>query len=457
MGFWNRLSPLQRALGAGAAGIALIAIVALAVVLVSGGGSEANADPEPQETATPSATATRTPRPATASPTPILYSGLIDGVPMSAAEWEARKDRPVIALMIDNHPAAWPHSGLDKADMVVEAFVEGTVTRYMAVFWRNDVEYIEPVRSARTPYIIWASELDALYGHAGEATTPGPACATCQLSEWGIKDMDAFSGVPSNAYYRDGSRFAPHNLVTGTSAIIDAGSLMGWNLPPTVQRWLFSDAEEAADTPEVGAIEIDFGDPSTAWHVTQWHWDKDTNTYLRFAMGGPHVDGQTGEQLRFKNVVVMRVPWAVADSAGHVTYEQIGAGPVTIYRDGKAIEGEWRKPDRLARTRFYDADGKEIPLNRGPVWIAMIGPNERVLTGLTAADLPPMPFFTPGPDFYGDGGFEEPEEPQPTEPPVTSVPTTAPPTEGPTSEPTVAPTVEPPTEVPTVPADTPTP
>ena len=83
--------------------------------------------------------------------------------------WETR--RP-IAAMIENHVEARPQSGLSLADVVYESVVEGGITRFMGVFYcgvasRNLT--LAPVRSARTFYLPWVLEYDALYNHVGGA------------------------------------------------------------------------------------------------------------------------------------------------------------------------------------------------------------------------------------------------------------------------------------------------
>src|SRR5260221_8029347 len=68
------------------------------------------------------------------------------------------------AVMIDNHPDARPSSGLAEASLVIEAPVEGGMTRYMAVFdATTTVDQIGPVRSARPYFVDFANAFGALY------------------------------------------------------------------------------------------------------------------------------------------------------------------------------------------------------------------------------------------------------------------------------------------------------
>ncbi len=83
--------------------------------------------------------------------------------------WEKR--RP-LAIMIENHADSRPQSGLSRADIVYEAVAEGGITRFMGIFY-CDIAYsqtkVAPVRSARTYFLPWVLEYDALYNHVGGA------------------------------------------------------------------------------------------------------------------------------------------------------------------------------------------------------------------------------------------------------------------------------------------------
>jgi len=399
----RRWAQLQRRpkillIAGGGIGLALALGVAIAVIaLASGGNTQASIDPtatpSPTATSTPTSTPTATP---TATPTPIVHTAIFDGVLMTDEEWQARKDLPPIIVMVDNNPAAFPQTGLDKADLVYEAFVEGQVTRFMALYWRREAEYIEPVRSVRTPFLIWAIELDALIAHAGSSASGTIANAQAQIYEWGLRSLNAFWAASSGAYYRDGNRYAPYNLVTSTVALRNVATALGWVGGPAVEPWLFKeDGEGTASAPTIAGLEVNFRDRRVAAEVIQWHWDEQSKTYLRFQTGGADIDGSTGEQLRFKNVVVMTVPWWVASEVGHVLLDQLGEGPAQVFLDGKMIQATWRKADARSRTRFYDSAGNEIAFNRGSTFVEVVGPASLIQTAETVAGLPAIPPYQP--------------------------------------------------------------
>lgn len=433
-GFGNVLSG-RRGLGIiAAAAVAVIAAVAVALILATR--SSPASEPAGE---TPTATATRaTPTAtATASPTPdaVRFSGVLDGFPMSEAEWQARKDLLPIAVMIDNTPNSYPHAGFDRADLIYEALVEGGITRLMAVYWRQEADLIMPVRSARTPFVIWVDELGALYAHAGSATTTNEANAAGQIIEWGIKDLNAFSPGSNAAYYRDRSRYAPYNLATSTSALRQAAVGLGFAGPPAVESWKFrnpSDPPPAGEPAE--GIEVDFSGRRNAWQLIQWKWDPDRRAYGRYQFGGPFTDAASGNQLFAATVIVMQAEARVVDDSGHVLLAQFGEGPATVFTGGRAIEGTWRKADRKARTRFYDKAGNEIAFERGPIFIEVISQVGKFSYTASAADLPPLPKYVPPPPSAGP--IEEDD--LPPEPTAT-----------PTPEPTATPTLEPPAATPT--------
>ncbi|MEO9255277.1 MAG: DUF3048 domain-containing protein, partial [Tepidiformaceae bacterium] len=386
MGAWLReiwASGRKRAIVGAVALLVVLAGVAVTVILLAGsnGDTAASAGASPTATVTIPASPTATAQP---SSTPTPHTGILDGLPMSDADWNARKDLLPIAVMFDNAPGAYPQYGLDKADIVYEAFVEGGITRFMGIYWSQEADYLEPIRSARTPFVVWADEYGALYAHAGEADTDNAANAGGQMVEWNIFALNAFAPGPSSAFYRDDQRYAPHNLVTGTLPLRAAAASLGYAGPPTVAPWLFKDsAAPTASAPAAEGIEINFEGERIPWELVQWHWDAASKSYLRYQFGGPAIDAKTQQQLRFTNVVVMQTSTEVVDDSGHVLLGQFGSGPATVFMDGRQIAATWKKADRKARTRYYDANGNEIAFNRGPIFIEVIGLQSTVTVAAT--------------------------------------------------------------------------
>ena len=49
----------------------------------------------------------------------------------------------------------------------------------------------------------------------------------------------------------------------------------------------------------------------------------------------------------------------------------VGTGKFTLYRDGKALSGTWRRPTTSAPTAFLDAHGKPVAFKPGKTWVVL--------------------------------------------------------------------------------------
>ncbi|MBI2039952.1 DUF3048 domain-containing protein [Candidatus Microgenomates bacterium] len=301
--------------------------------------------------------------------------------------WEKR--RP-LAVMIENHTEARPQSGLTAADIIYEAVAEGGITRFMALFYCNlsDVQ-VGPVRSARTYYLDWLSEYDALYAHVGGANTPGPADALGQIIRYGIKDLNQFSiGFP--VFWRDYQRLGhpvatEHTMYSTTAKLWEVGAKRGWVATDSANirwdknfaPWKFKEDKGGGTTSK---ITVNFWESQPNYQV-EWNYDAATNSYKR-KNGEDHIDLNNKQQLTAKNIVVqfMRESNANDGYPGnvHLLYKTTGQGRVLIFQDGNVIEGRWIKNSRTARTKYVDEDGKEIEFNRGQIWIQTVPEGSKV-------------------------------------------------------------------------------
>ncbi len=280
------------------------------------------------------------------------------------------KERP-FAVMLDNHPEAYPQSGMSGAVIVFEALAEFGITRYMAVFAPGispDLGVIGPVRSARPYYVEWAKGLRAIYTHAG-GSPEGLLLAETAIE---IINNDGLRRVSGPYFRRNSERLAPHNLYTDSA---------------NIAAFAASRDVEAPDLSEIGFIlkpEAPAGQRPASQSLSYffiyresyvgWSYDPASNNYFYFRGARPDIDQSTGEQLRFKNLVVMEVPEAPipGDPKGRIEQQVLGEGQARIFRDGTMTEATWRKDAGFAQLRFYAADGSEVPMNPGPVWIAAI-------------------------------------------------------------------------------------
>ncbi|PIR04404.1 MAG: hypothetical protein COV59_00975 [Candidatus Magasanikbacteria bacterium CG11_big_fil_rev_8_21_14_0_20_39_34] len=271
------------------------------------------------------------------------------------------KQQHISAVMIENHIDARPLSGLEKASVVYEAPVEGNITRFLALFEGDtDVDQIGPVRSARPYYLDWISEYDgALYGHVG-----GSPEALIDIENYQIFDLNEF--YRGWFFWRSQSRFAPHNAYTSSDLLKKAWEQYGGETETIIESWVF-EKNSVSSTTEcledcAQSLEITYSSP---YYKPIWEYQKDQNTYERTEKGN-------SETFVADTLIVESVQAQVIDDVGRLKIETIGQGDVLIFQNGKVIEGTWKKTGRKERTRFFDAQDKEIALHPGKIWITIV-------------------------------------------------------------------------------------
>ena len=323
----------------------------------------------------------------------------LNGVMYTKQESDIYEKRRPLAVMIENSAESRPQSGLSRADIVYEAIAEGWITRMMGLFYCNTpMENIifAPVRSARTYFVDWVSEYDALYNHVGGAgrcaddTVDERAKALCQIDRFGIKDLDQF-GIGYPDCYRNPDRLdhpvaTEHTMVCFSENLYKIAEKREWTntdekgIPwdKNFREWKFKDDPKESERGTTGTVNIVFAKGYDDYDVL-WSYDKTANSYKRSTGGKLHLDLETKEALMAKNIVVQisEITGPVDDHA-HILYDTLGSGKALIFQDGKAIVGSWSKKSRIGRTVFSDSVGKEIEFTRGPVWIEVVPSEQQV-------------------------------------------------------------------------------
>ena len=308
---------------------------------------------------------TATPAP-TAEPNPTADP--ITGAPAFARG--AVTARPYL-VMIDNHPDAYPQSGLDKAAVVFEALAEFGITRFMLLYAPGitpEVKQIGPVRSTRLYFVQLAMGFGAVYVHAGGS----PGGLKLAESTDQIVNLDALRVDGEDYFARSRARVAPHNLYTRTDELARAAAAFKATAAPDAEQgFLFKRDAPAAQRSDLSPLSYFFIYPQD---TAGWTYDAETNGYLRLRRRAPARDAVTGEQLWTKNIVVMEVPERPirGDEKGRIEQDVIGEGPARLFQDGQVYEVTWRKSGAEVPLRFYGAGGAEVRFNAGPIWITLI-------------------------------------------------------------------------------------
>ena len=281
----------------------------------------------------------------------------LDGVRVT----EGTPEPDYIAVMIDNIAEALPQSSVAKAPLVIEAPVEGGLTRLMVVFPSNAAfTQLGPVRSARPYYIDWAEEFGALYVHVG-----GSPAALEKLKSAEVRDLNEF--FAGRFFWRDGKRYAPHNAYVSSVTLADAMRTRPRTAKP-LSPWKYKDDEPLVERP-AEILEVALGEQGK-WRV-RWRYDRETNAFARILASGPQLDDD-GQAVLAKNVLVQFAKVKVLDDIGRRSIDTVSGGDASVIMDGRIIGGTWKYDRSSARTLFYDAAGNELALNAGITWVEVV-------------------------------------------------------------------------------------
>lgn len=293
----------------------------------------------------------------------------LDGVP---ARDEAAVRRRPIAVMIDNHPSARPQTGLSKAEVVYEILAEGGITRFMALFLREQPDVVGPVRSARHYFVQLAAEPDAYYVHAGFSPQ-----ARVEIDRLHIADVDDMRGA--GGFFRVTDRRSPHNLYVSLPKARAWGDQRGWRSEEGPKSGLRFAREARIEGTPARSVRVVIPAAFQGYAV-EYAYDEAKGVWLRSINGEPHVDAATSEQLAARTVVLQFVATRAVpgDADGRIDMDLVGSGRARIFSGGKALQARWSKSAVRAPTSFADAEGKPVEFPPGQVWIHVLPPDAEV-------------------------------------------------------------------------------
>jgi hypothetical protein len=355
----------------------LVAAAVLLIAIVVGGWLAFSGSPTPtpqpslQPTVTPSASPSPTPTPV---PTPTPSEPPEARCPLNglALANPHRLDLPALAVQIENHPLARPVTNLGRADMVVEATVEGDVTRYTGIYLCGTLKgLVGPVRSGRYYSIDLWQDLHVLPYFFG-AETEG-------IHRYKRAHMPYVNGIHGHwpYFYRSSARPAPHNLYTnlrlvrndfGSNPRLDRLAKRVGELRPSLK---FREHAKLPTGRRVHRVQLW---TNSFWNFG-WEWDGKLQAWRRNEAGREHVDAGTHRVLTATSVLVQYVRedvvYAGSDPGGYPRryHHLVGHGRATLYVGGRAIAVRWVRRTKNDRTHWtYFHGGHPVVLPPGVVW-----------------------------------------------------------------------------------------
>lgn len=280
-------------------------------------------------------------------------------------EWideKLEKQRPV-AVMVNNIDDAIPQSGISGADIIYEMIAEGGITRLMCLF--KDYENLPKlgsVRSARQYFVQVANMHNCIYAHIGYSKL-----GKKEIDSSGIDNLNGLTGaVSAITYYRDHTRYAPHNCYTDGPKIVEGIKVDGYSREYTKDNdkmYIFNTEDTKLNSGNVAnKAVIGF----RAAYKPYFEYNEEEGVYYRFEYGGPHIDEYTDTQLSFKNVVVIFAEYTtLTDGRNKVDFDKGGKG--YYITDGEYMEIKWHKDNDVIK--YYDNDGNIIKFNPGKTFV----------------------------------------------------------------------------------------
>lgn len=306
------------------------------------------------------------------------------------------RKRPV-ALMLNNIYDAIPQYGIENAAIVYEAEVEGLITRLMGIFEDyKDVDRIGSIRSCRPYFIYYAREFNAMYGHFGQAIYAIPVLqlpTTANIS--GIPEY-GLAADGELAYYRSDDRPSPHNVFTNYNMLKDSIKSYGYSRKYNdgyTGHYKFAEDGQQVNLDKGFIAKVVL--PGYTYNHARFDYHPEDGLYYRSQYGDAQIDGGTGRQLAYKNIIIQSCESTPFDDNGYLWTDPRGSGSGWFITNGRAEKISWVKDGWSAEdpvettieaanlavdvrecdfnvTRYYDADGNEITLNQGKTWVCIV-------------------------------------------------------------------------------------
>jgi hypothetical protein len=290
--------------------------------------------------------------------------------PLSGLVCQNYQRRP-LAVILAEDPVTRPLAGLSQADLVFEMpVITNSITRMMAVYVCHSPEEIGSLRSARHDFTPLAMGLDAILVHWG-----GSHFALDELNAGVMDNIDALKN-PYNAFYQKKTIPQPHNGFTSIERIINSAKKLGYRLTNDFEGYPHLQTTENSQQGTSKILRIDYSYP----YNVSYQYDPTTNSYLRYRTNLEEIDKNNNQQIKAKNIVIMRAFSRQIEGPDYNDLDIEGTGQCQVYQNGLVISCTWQKSksNPAGKLYFLDKNGNEIPFVPGQIWIEIVEPNQEV-------------------------------------------------------------------------------
>src|SRR5690625_285391 len=284
--------------------------------------------------------------------------------PLTGIKAEEGADRRIVSVMINNHPAARPQSGLSQADIVFEMLAEGNMTRFLAFFQSEQPEVVGPVRSAREYYFDLAEGYDALYVYHGAAKFINAMIYDRQIEylNGALHDNDGY------LFKRESFREAPHNSYLQYNSVYEEAEAKGYESTKAVEPLPFLAEEETNDGDPAHHITISYEGKSPE-NAIEYVYDEQTEKLIRYEDQEQTVELNTEVPVEVDNLFIVEAHHEVIDDEGRRDIDLQSGGNAYLIQKGHLQKVEWKNEEgRIIPV----IDGQPIGFLQGKTWVNVV-------------------------------------------------------------------------------------
>lgn len=290
-------------------------------------------------------------------------------------------DKRIVGLVIENHPGARPQWGINdenySPDIILQGEVEGGITRTLWLYADYDKlpETVGPMRSARPPFIKFASLFDAVFIHWGMSKSGGAYTGADYYFKNGVVDhIDAMSYGENNELFGRNpgtGRDIEHTGILHGKALADALSKQSIKTelnPDKITKFKFNRSAKALSDNQCKDISVVFSDRSI--DTVNWTYSDSDKLY--------HTSHFETDVARSNLLILFDDTQYVTKDNG-ITYcnYDLHEGNGKLISNNSIIDIKWVNKNGKLRLFTSDKDGNEedVKLNPGKTWIGWISAN----------------------------------------------------------------------------------
>lgn len=293
--------------------------------------------------------------------------------PLTGESMDAPQERRIVSISIGNTGDAMPTYGLNQADLVFEMYVNHMITRLMAMYTDpTDVPAIGSIRSHRYLFTDLAISYDTIAAHAG-----GSNIVMRDANRSGVDHMNIDTGSSTYYSFRDGSRYHSgylweHCLFANGAGLYELAQSKGYStdFDRTKDYGLkFAEDEALTEGETANTVTLTF-QLSGHSKKTVMNFNPETGLYEFTQDNRAMVDGNTGENVSFRNVfVILANTWTDGDA--YQISDIVGTGDGFFACDGYMIPIRWVRRQEGDVFTFTLEDGTPLLQGVGRSYLAI--------------------------------------------------------------------------------------